>query len=58
MEKILRLHEVAEMFSLSKISITRMVKAGRFPEPVQIGERAIGWLLTDLEAHITSLKEK
>ena len=57
MAKILRLPQVAEMFGLSEATIMRKVKNGTFPKAKKLGDRAIGWLLSDLEAHIKHLEE-
>jgi len=52
---ILRLPEVAEMFSLSEAAIMRKVKSGTFPQPIKLTKRAIGWKATDLQNYIDEL---
>ena len=35
--RMLRVEQVAELLSVSRNTIYRMVKAGRFPEPIKLG---------------------
>ena len=42
--KIIRLPQVQHRTGLSKTSIYEAVKDGRFPRPVSLGARAVGWL--------------
>lgn len=46
---ILRLPEVLKTTGLSRTTVWRMVKAGTFPPPVKLSNRAIGWLRSDIE---------
>ena len=43
MARILRLPEVLELTGLSKASVYRLMGAGTFPAPRQLGPRAVGW---------------
>ena len=43
MARILRLPEVLEMTGLSKATVYRLMGAGTFPAPRQLGPRAVGW---------------
>lgn len=47
--ELLRREEVEERFGLSRSWIYREMRAGRFPEPVKIGERAVRWRVSDLD---------
>ncbi len=42
-DPMLRPREVAERTGLSRTTIWRRVRAGKFPSPVILGEQAIGW---------------
>ena len=42
-DPMLRPREVAERTGLSRVTIWRRVRAGKFPPPVILGEQAIGW---------------
>ena len=41
--RILRRREVEQATQLSKASIYRQMHAGDLPQPVKLGERAVGW---------------
>jgi len=41
--KILNQHEVVEMVGLSKVTLWRLEKLGRFPVRLQLGARKMGW---------------
>jgi len=43
LDRILRMKEVRQTTGLSSPTIWRERRAGRFPEPVQITARLIGW---------------
>ena len=41
--KILRLRDVRERTGLATSSIYNLITAGKFPRPVQLGVRTVGW---------------
>lgn len=41
--RILRLADVIQYTSLSKATIYRLLRAGRFPDPVKLSRRSVGW---------------
>lgn len=41
--KILRRHEVQDLTGLPKSTLYRMISEGRFPGPVKLSERSVGW---------------
>ena len=45
-----RVAEVVRMTGLNRVTIWRQVKAGRFPKPVKISQRAIAWRAEDIVA--------
>jgi prophage regulatory protein len=49
LEKILRLNEVLEMTGLSRTTIWRLMKEGKFPKSKKISAHTIGFLSTDIE---------
>jgi prophage regulatory protein len=51
---MLRAPQVIELVGLSRTSIMRLAHEGRFPAPIKISPRAIGWLLSDIEAYLAS----
>jgi len=46
---ILRLPEVMRMTGLGRSTIYRLLAAGRFPPPVQLSVRAVGWRRSDVD---------
>lgn len=49
---LLKLGEVAELLSVSRMTVRRMQVAGRLPRPVQLGPFVQRWRRSDLEAWI------
>ena len=58
MQKIFRLPAVIELSGLSRSSIYRLIKLGKFPAPVRIGEAATAWLEDDLKAWLESVSSQ
>ncbi|MYC89166.1 MAG: AlpA family transcriptional regulator [Gemmatimonadales bacterium] len=50
--RMLRLPEVVARTGLSRSTIYMRVELGRFPRPVSLGERAVGWIEAEIEAWI------
>ncbi|MDC5841314.1 helix-turn-helix transcriptional regulator [Vibrio europaeus] len=48
-QRIIRLPEVKEMTGLSRSTIYLRMSKGDFPQSISLGERAVGWLETDVE---------
>jgi prophage regulatory protein len=55
--RIMRLNEVKAVTGLSKTTIYRFEKEGRFPSRVSLGERSMGWFEDDVQAFLMSLKK-
>tara|TARA_B100000424_G_scaffold160610_1_gene123020 strand:+ start:285 stop:473 length:189 start_codon:yes stop_codon:yes gene_type:complete len=56
-KRFLRLPQVMERYSLSESTIYRKRRSGEFPKPIQLGDRAIAWAITDLQKYEKTLKE-
>lgn len=55
MNKIIkRLNGVKSMVGLSRSTIYALMKIGRFPKSIALGERSVGWLESDISAWIDS----
>ncbi len=54
MQKILRRTEVEAITGLSRSSIYAQMANGNFPKPINIGERAVGWIAEEITAWIES----
>ena len=46
---ILRLPSVLERTGLSRSTVYLMVSKGKFPAPVSLGERAVGWVESQVD---------
>ena len=53
-DKIFRRHAVQDITGLSRSTLYAMIAEGRFPAPVKLGTRAVGWRETDLTAWLAS----
>lgn len=45
----IRLKKVIEMTGLSRPTVYRLIKQGKFPKQVKLGERSAAWLLEEVE---------
>lgn len=50
--RILRTNEVLKLIPVSRMTLTRWRKEGKFPEPIALGPNAVGWREADVEAWI------
>lgn len=53
-ERMLRWPDVRERTGLSRTTVWREVRAGRFPAPVKLTDHAIAWKQSAVEAWIAS----
>ena len=52
--RIIRTEDLTRRLGLSRATIFRNVKAVRFPAPIKISQRAIGWRIDEVEAWIAA----
>ena len=52
--QMLRAPEVMARTGLSRVTIWRRVKAGKFPAPLVLGENSIGWTAQSIEDWLKS----
>lgn len=50
--KIIRLNEVKESTGLGRSSIYLYIAEGRFPKPISLGDRAVGWVDSEIQGWI------
>ena len=55
-EAILRWPAVTEISGLSRSTIWRLERDGKFPKRRQLGPKSVGWLKSEIEAWITTRK--
>lgn len=56
MKKIIRRKDVQELTSLPKSTLYLYIRLGKFPRPVKLGERSVGWFEDDVIAWMAGLK--
>ena len=50
MHRFLRLTEIKNLTGLSRSTIYMRIAEKRFPKPIKLGERAVAWLESDINA--------
>jgi len=53
-QNIIRLPQVKQRTGLSRSTLYLLIKDRKFPTPIQIGARAVGWLESDVDSYIES----
>jgi len=51
-DALLRLPAVLAAVGMSRPSVYRMMKSGRFPQQIKLGTAAVGWLRSEVEQWI------
>ena len=52
-DRLLTRREVETRCSLSRSSLYRLMRSGRFPEPLRVGVRAVRWPASEIEAWLS-----
>jgi prophage regulatory protein len=52
LDSFLRVRDVCTLTKLSRATLWRMERAGRFPHKVKLSTRAVGWRMSDVDAWI------
>lgn len=50
--RILKLKEVMDCTALGRSSIYKYISEERFPKPISLGERSVGWIDSEVEEWI------
>ena len=56
--EILRLPAVKARTGLSRSTIYQRVREGTFPQPINLGKRAVGWLASEVDAWLAAQVER
>lgn len=56
LDSLLREADVKRLTGLSRSQRYRMVKAGKFPAPVQVSDRAVAWRSSSIQRWLASLQ--
>jgi len=57
MTKIVKLPEVMALTSLSRSSIYSFISKNDFPPQIRLGERSVGWMVSEIENWIEKRAE-
>lgn len=57
MTKLERLPSIMQRTALSRSHLYALMKEGKFPKPLKLGVRSVGWRVQDVEAWIASRPE-
>lgn len=57
-DEILRLPRILAVTGMGRSWIYHAVRDGRFPAPVRLGARAVGWKRSDVQAWLDSRKSR
>lgn len=52
--RLLRLQDVSAAIGMKRSWIYQKTKDGEFPKPIKLGERAVAWYASDIDAWIKS----
>jgi prophage regulatory protein len=55
---ILRRKAVEARSGLSRSTLYDYIRAGRFPAPVRVGSRAVGWVASEVDAWLAAQVER
>ena len=53
-ERALRLRQVSQLTGLGRSMIYQMQAEGRFPQRIKLGERAVGWLESEVRGWLAT----
>lgn len=57
-QQVLRLPDVQAITKLSRTTLYRLTANGDFPKPIALGQRAVGWRLSDVNEWIAARATK
>lgn len=56
--ELLRMPDVLELIPLSKGSIWRLIREGRFPAPIKLGVRSVAWRMADIQTWLDQRQQR
>ncbi|MFP4238959.1 MAG: helix-turn-helix transcriptional regulator [Rhodosalinus sp.] len=54
-QKLLKIRDVCERTALSRSTVYAKIRAGEFPPPVKLGDRAVAWRESDVLEWLAAL---
>ena len=55
--QIMRRKDLEKRLGISRSSIYLMMSEGRFPKPIRLGRRAVGWRADDIQTWLDQLQD-
>ena len=55
--EVIRRSKLEERLGLSRSSIYKMMADGRFPRPIKLGRRSVGWRTAEIERWLDEMQE-
>ena len=55
--EVIRRSKLEERLGLSRSSIYKMMADGRFPRPIKLGRRSVGWRAVEIERWLDEMQE-
>lgn len=56
--RILRINSVASRVSFHPVHLRRLIKDGKFPAPIRLGENRVAWIESEIDAWLESKREE
>lgn len=53
-DPVLRINETARFVSLGKSTVWRLLAQNKFPRPIKLTDKAVGWRMSSLQAWLDS----
>ena len=47
--RLLRINAVAESVEYHPVHVRRLIKAGKFPAPIRLGENRVAWIKSEID---------
>jgi prophage regulatory protein len=57
-KNIIKLYQVQELTTLSRATIYRLIKQGKFPKQIKLSERSSGWIETEVLDYLDNCIER
>ncbi len=56
--QVLRIEAVAQRVSFHPVHIRRLVRDGKFPAPIRLGENRVAWIEEEVEGWLVAKREE
>ena len=56
--RIIRREEVTRLTGIARATLYKLISEGKFPAPLRLGVRSVGWRLSDIDAWLEAPERK